>query len=83
MQTSNMPGAQESQHSPYITLQPVSVDGADISNNTMVQEGVNLQQAVMQSNNNTEINSEAKIKTIINHQNNFYTLSQRTVEGNS
>ena len=35
MQTPGM-GNQDSQQPPYITLQPVNVDGSDLSNNTLV-----------------------------------------------
>lgn len=56
MQTPGMTG-QDPQQQPYITLQPVNVDGSELSNNTLVQDGVNLQQAVMGS---TEINSDGK-----------------------
>ena len=47
MQTTALSG-QDGASQPYITLQPVSVDGGDISNNGLVQDGsVNLQTAVM------------------------------------
>lgn len=59
MQTTGIAG-QDSQHQPYITLQPVSVDGSELSNNTIVQEGVNLQQAVMHSSNSSDIASDDK-----------------------
>lgn len=52
MQTTGLAG-QDTQGSPYITLQPVSVDGGELSSNTLVQEGVSLQQAVMTNSNNT------------------------------
>lgn len=49
MQTTNI--GQDSQGgTPYITLQPVSVDG-ELTSSTLVQEGVNLQQAVMTTTN--------------------------------
>ena len=49
MQTTNI--GQDSQGgTPYITLQPVSVDG-ELTSSTLVQEGVNLQQAVMPATN--------------------------------
>lgn len=59
MQTTGIAG-QDSQQQPYITLQPVSVDGSELSNNTIVQEGVNLQQAVMHSANNNDMSSDGK-----------------------
>lgn len=42
---------QDSQQSPYITLQPVNVEQNDLTSNTMVQGGMNLQSAVLGSSN--------------------------------
>ena len=72
MQTTGLPN-QDSSHQPYITLQPVSVDGAELSNNTIVQEGVTLQQAVMHSGSSSDIPSENKtITSDSNQQVTFY-----------
>lgn len=46
MQTTSLSG-QDAGGQPYITLQPVSVDGTDLGGNTMVQEGVSMQQTVL------------------------------------
>ena len=51
MQTTNI-GQDSHGGTPYITLQPVSVDG-ELTSSTLVQEGVNLQQVVMPATNSS------------------------------
>ncbi|XP_066933261.1 uncharacterized protein [Clytia hemisphaerica] len=58
MQTTNI--STDAQGStPYITLQPVSVDGGELTSGTLVQEGVNLQQAVMTNSNSSDVKGDS------------------------